>query len=1017
MTLQWSLPQVVEKIRTLYSTSNTETVKYIQEELQSIQRSHDGRTLANALLNESDNTSQYFGALTYAVYINTHVLKDHIDVESISDEMFGHVLRIPLRGGMFIIRKLLSNFSVLYLNTALADPVSKLLLQLHISPLQLPTEEQVVLLSLLITTIAEDLANPSRAGTKSSDDIHRNVFPHLLQLVETFMDNNTTSLSVRSALLDAINAWVVYISNAEANSSERYTEADTEILMRWLLAQFTLNSDIDAHMQILNKAFSTLSEVVELNPRMCNPFKEKIQFVLFGPSQFGVQFIMAIILNNDAFEEYSSEASNFVNLLCTFFTYNLVYISRNILEPNVDSMLSVMLELTNHPSRPIVEEKVSEQLLPSWEELVNVYIDDQDILADLHKDALEAFMARRNEILGKVTEIYWRKSHFIDNLSRSEFIQYRHEIAELFIVLYSLLGNSLYATLCDNIADKLQQKSPEVVLDLEASLYLLSKITEDLSFYDDESYEELTPLINQLFQHNMIDVVEQTLSLPATERTTAATEQVNITLLNFLSYIPFFFKSSSGDIHLRPTFNFLFSIILGHHTLQLVNHHNLSLVASKTVLKICQGSKEKLTTFLPNLETILYEMLSNHSMDNLIRERMTNSYISIALTLKDPVQFGMAISSVLEKIHGLTTKAFNGEINVPQDMSPAEIQKAVEDYCVSLLACVNEIGAASQIPEDLDDFFTTEQVNLVNAYWQQDPLNIKARVLETVNNYSLSHPVLSRSAIVTELCCNILKLGLGEAVDGPFRFSLELLVSYVISKVPHCAPSSIANVYGLAQCVVVTNGKNIGSDVISNLVDKIFVSWRQSAEGDIEWVKCCLDFFTAILEKYPRLLLGLHVFQTDVVMFALELFKFSEVFVVKSTVKFWSTLVTMKKGSREDQNYVLDLLQSLNIGGHNLCYHLIGNLLMSFLNSPRSNLDRFYHLFRNLVGKIPMVFKQSLVAVFDTNTALIGDRLSQEQLRKFIGQLMLTRGQRQAHDVLRNFWLDYNGLQDFRRAD
>lgn len=142
--------------------------------------------------------------------------------------------------------------------------------------------------------------------------------------------------------------------------------------------------------------------------------------------------------------------------------------------------------------------------------------------------------------------------------------------------------------------------------------------------------------------------------------------------------------------------------------------------------------------------------------------------------------------------------------------------------------------------------------------------------------------------------------------------------------------------------------------------------------------------------------------------FALNAFAKHEVPIVRSTVKFWNALITTKKGVQQDQEVVRHWMTSEQ-NGTSLGFQLTNQLMSAFIASPRSSLDYYYPLFRYLINKYPLEVKTWLSFIVD-NTLMGKDKLDHNAKRQFVNKLMLTRGQRMAHNVLKDFWLASWGL-------
>jgi hypothetical protein len=800
---------------------------------------------------------------------------------------------------------------------------------------------------------------------------------------------------------------MIYISVAEHNSDQVYHDDEVTPLIQFLLQQFDV-VDIIPNLDKLNKSFQVLTEIIETSPKLLSTFKPLIASMFFDPNNIGNRFIIQICNDVDVSEENSEEVASFINLLIAYLNLNIIYISRNILDDSVQRIVGTILELSDYKGNPVEDEKVSEQFLIFWEEFVNIYIDDEQLLKDAMKEHYPQFLIKRNELLTKLSSIYWNKCKIYDGAPQQEFTHYRTQIADLFMVLYQLLGTNLYSTFSQGIVNELTYfvKSGNQLhfVDVEASLYLLFKITDDLTFYDDESTKVLLPLIDTLFQNQMIQTIENNAKdLP----------QIHVTLLNLLSSIYFFFKSEQGSKYSPETFNFLFSIILGNLATNQGTSIKLSLIASKTVLKICQDSQKHLVEFLPNLRLILNEMIENVQFDNLIRERMTNAYVSISQSLKDPVVLGDIISNLVQEIIKVSKPFVEDTSSIiaklPPGLSNVEIQDKLEEYAVSLISCINEIGKATQLPDDVEEYLTSEQFTSINTYWKQDPLGIKAMVLNCVNQFSLNIPFLCESTLITEKCCCILKNGLAEPIEGPFKFDLGVTFDYLIAKINRSNIQSVSPIYKLVETVVITNSKQLTSAHMDLILTKLFLEKMDIFAEDIDLIKSALDLFRTILEQSPSLIISLPQFQNEILTFALEAFKHHEMFITKSSTKFWTTILILKQGNANDQEIFRTLMTQ---NPYHLGERLTEFLVVSFVKNHRSNLDHFYPVFRNLIAKYPMEFKIWLRQTLITHCLKEG-RFSEADADQLIAKVMLTRGQRQANEILKTFWLQVNGLTNY----
>ncbi|EMG51138.1 hypothetical protein G210_5558 [Candida maltosa Xu316] len=984
-----------ESITKLYSSHDASEIQTLQERLQTYQKSEIGYNLGLELLKHEDKNVKYFGALTITVYFNTHDTS-LIYVESFNE--ISNVIRIlvhnDLYDNMFIVKKLLSNLSllvVLNFSNLQFDPVEVLkstLLQNGAATTTASHFQNEVLLEivlLFLSIIVEDIIKIPKISPELHDLVHATLFKHCYTIFEyLYQSSQEISMKIKLLSLDCLSSWVQYIAVAENSSSQRYT-SELEVFIMYLLNQLDGDTD-NSKMEVLNKTFTVFTEIVDNIPRMLTPFKSSIFMLLFG-DRFGVKFINAILTNQDFREMYSLEIENFVNLVISYLTINMVQITRNILDNDVFNVIQILTTLTDIPGIPTEDENISEQFILFWEELASTFVDDSEVTKSILSDEnlMGQYNSQRDQIFSQVSQIYFRKLSHNPGFTR-EFKVYRSSVADLFVLLYSLLGVQLYSHICSSVSYNVSENhgtTQKAVNNLEVGLYLIYKITADIYFHDSPDEQDSTQvllinLLHEVFSKNLIVHIQ---NIPD-----YADKQISITLINLISVLPFFFKSEIGGQYLPETFNFLFNIILNK------GPGDLSVIASKAVSKICQDSETKLIPFLPNLEMILFEMLKIPEVDNFVREKVTDSYISVARSAKNPIDLGNRIYAVLLVIQ-----------NCFENLSPE-----LEDYAISLITCVAAIGQASAYPEEIDDYLSGEQIQTAKSYWTEDPLGTRSLVLKNLKQFSLTSNNLARSTRVTEKCCKILKSGLREEIPGPFTFDISVIFEYLTVKVKNCNIESICTIHQLIESIVMTKTGNITTETMEPLLQSVFVEMIDTINSDVDLIKSSLDMFTTILEKKPNLLLHCSFFKEKLIPFGIYPLTLHETFVVKSSIKFWNTLVAMKRGNSDDHRLIKEIITG-PFDGRAFGNILMERLLTGFSSSPRSGIDHYYPLFRNLIAKYPMESKNWLQ--FALANGNIGKApLNQKDTEMFINKLSLTRGQRQANEILKDFWLKVNKL-------
>lgn len=978
--MAYNLDDIVASIDALHSTKDNARIAAIQDHLQRLQKLDQGYTLGCQLLDQPQAPVQYFGALTLTVFVTTHPQQILPHASQLLPDLVGKMYQVYAQGSRhyFVLRKLILGFALIYrllaadanVSTTL-DPATLLvqLPQLTAGELGSLQPQQWDILLQFYTIMPEDYRRENLK--RLHDTVKRYVWP----LVATVLSQNPPN-SVLA--LGAAAAWVPYIAAADGFLSPRYSTDDARPLIEYMLASLS-----PSHLEGAGVALSGLTEIYEMCPLLLDTeTKNKVTEILFTPGHFGPRVIDNIIGGGELVDD-STFVDAFVTFLGAYLGHHILYLLRHLHEELVQQILRIVLRFCHFDGQLPLDELVSEPLLMFWEEFVLTLEHDATFIKQTFQNNPEGYLAHteaRDQILQQCTQLYWQKAQIHDELP-SELVQYRTLVGDLFVLVSDLILIPFYVTIADSVKLALQSSN---AAGLEVLLYMWYKVTDELAFYDECS--DHTLIVLDVFRQGLIDG-----ALELIGHQTCVSRQLEITILRLLGSLKFVFNTDAGSEYLPSVLNFLFGVILTG----LVP----SLIALKTVLDICQESPARMVPFLSNLEPVVEQMVGDSRVDNVIRERMCNAVVSIAQGVKDPSQFASVIKAVVSKIVTVAATL----------VADAEALEVIEDYAVSLVLCINEVAKALRLPEDHDDWLSPDQQRQTIEYWRQDPLEIKPLILNCISQFGLRVDLLARNPIVIEKCCHIFKHGLGEAVDGPFCFPLATILDYLGAKIPSTEPAHCTPLYLLLETIVITLATKLGADETAEIVRIAFVDRQAQLTHDLDLLKPVLLVFSTMIEKTPSHLIKLAAFQNQGLLFALEAFTSKDIFTIKAVNQFWLKFLQLKRGTHEDHQ----LLQNLVVGdgGRQLLgFRLTEALTVLFVSGLRLNLDHYYPVFRTLVAKHPMHFKQWLLVVVE---ALHNAKCGQQERQQFVSQLMVTRGQRQAHDVLKRFWLAANGLSDY----
>ncbi|ODQ79151.1 hypothetical protein BABINDRAFT_8746 [Babjeviella inositovora NRRL Y-12698] len=969
-----SIQQVARLVESLYTIRDPEQVSVVQKELQALQRSEYGWTIAHELLQQESANCKFFGALTYTVNLNRADFAD-ASVQTALLQIMDHLVALLTRADLaIVVRKLLSNISLIYVKSFRdwPNPVATVWYVIHLQrpvvredlthavapealreTLSTASAAQIATLVLFCRILVEDVIKNERTSTDYSSEIHLAIHANVFPAAEPFLRAmlaalHSTGVVLATDSLECLHAWIQYICVAETESIARF---DIYGLLLDLLTATVSQSDHD----VSAKCLDVWTEVLETTPMVVNrktDIKDRLQEVLFGP--WGTSY-----LNYYAQEDDRDLLAQFSRLAIAFLELNVVRVSSELCNAEHDSRFEFLLHLTNYPGMPVVDEDISLQFIEFWSQLAECFIDDAELVHHaLGGDAEK--IARVNiksvDLFSRVSVIYWGKIHLTGDTKTDEFYSYRRDVADLFDTIYPIVKFPLFQNLVDSVEQKTKPS------DVEASLYLLNHMAANFG----DASEEALRAVESIFSGGILSYV------------TAQNEpSLTAITIRFLSSIDFFYKHVLGVSHLPSILEFLFDSLL---------HSQSQLLTSKTIVTISSECRVSLVEYLPHFERLLVMVIDNVTVEGLIRERILNSYASIIQSMKNPQTQGQVLDKLLSLI---SNKA---------GVLISHFDPLMADYAVSLLSSVYEVGKGMLVPDEAEDFYTPQEQASVVEYWTADPLGIRAKVMAIVVQFS-QDPHLSRSKEVTEKCCQILRVGLRETITGPFVFPNAALFDYIVGKFAITGPTSVPYLFGLFETIVNINFRQLSVIDVAPLVDCLFVDQQLS---DPDLVDSCLLLFATMAEQQPMLVVGLPVFHAQVVPFVIDSLASHEKFVLRASSRFWCKLIVLRKGTRDDRSVVDGLFAN-----EAFCQAFVTTFMTAFLGASRSNLDYYTEIVRVLLAKYPMPLKKWLLSCLEAKKVAGAE--------KFIGKLMVTRGQRRAVEVMKDFWLDINGLINYSK--
>lgn len=935
-------------------------------------------------------------------------------IQSIGSHIQRLVLDMSLLGAnLFILRKLMSDLAQVYIRfpTSTRNPLATFVEATSGSTFNDTISfascianllaEHLILLLLFFAILIEDVTRLNDFKLAVHPSVRMEIFPLLITTVNYathLHSQGRLSHNIDLEMSKTIASWISYIPNI--GGELRFSAEEVAPIIEFLL--FHLGGDCDTNneerLQLSKECMAVFSEILESNASLLSmETKLTLYSLLFEEGRWGSSFLNQIVFTERR-DEYDEEVNAYVFLAIVIAQLNVIRLSKSILEPKTRNVLSILYRLTSIPGVPFLDESISEQMLVFWEELANVYVDLEDlvdVLLESNNDPgfADAFNDERRRIFDEIAKVYWTKiripSFAAYQSSKSDFLSYRSNVADFFLIVYNLLKSEFYGDLANFASQITRSESLDEsqFSELESTLFLLYKINDDSSYFESQT-RELMPYSKIIFSSGVTRAFQQ---LPLSFDLGIV---YTSTFLQYLNSNEFFFSSEEGFEYVGEAFNYLFPIIMS-------GTKPISFLASKTVTNICEQCSQKLINFLPSLEPVVLEMLKHPEIDTLVRLRMFHAFSVIARSIEDLEEHARIINGLITTI----ADAANSMIGSAKE----ELNEDQEEYLVSLLSCIVNIAKGSGLPDETMDDMSQQVQEHYKEFWTADPLQTKQVVLLVIEELSMNYPPLRQKTIVVEKATQVFKAGLGEKLNGPLTFDDRTIANYAI-KINNALdnPNAIPYVFSLIESLISYNFRELQPELVQELVSRLVSERIDFLKTDPDMIKSAIDLASKIIECKPSLIIHTDAFVNIILHFALDGLLANETFIVKSILRFWTTFTSMKKGTEEDHSRMSEIFLQ-----HQLGDALTKQLLQAFLKAPRSSLENYYMTFRAIIGKFTVQFKQWLIEAVKLPETIENSRVTEKDLEMFVHRLVVTRGRRAANEVLKNFWLLVNGFMEY----
>lgn len=1038
------------------------------------------KLLSNTLFN---NNAHYFGALTLTVQSNLESAKvnrnELLRLNLLHLTIFAHRYVIdPCQnsGTYIIIKKLMSNLSLLFHDINESEPTNEensgtidqwwspinTLIQLLIQANQIneltKTDEHardnIILQSLNAQISYQDLikfisSNPrynqlllvfteiivedlSKLQTKrhSTSRINEIVRKSVYITTMSLLNVNLTSTpidQIDDTIFKTAMAWITYVSLTRNGSVSMDL---SELFQNLINVMYQSNENTDS-FHVAEKILSIWGYVFANDPAIMNhDLREQIEVTFLGVTRSGnadgsknqwfLQYMNYLVTN-----EMVSELKELSVCIVDFLQINNLDLCNKLFtkvahdEVVIQQYTKVLLQLTNFPLLPVLQESFSIRMVDFWLDLADSYINlPNEILSPSAINiAIDIFQQIINIYLPKISLDNKQKilKDGDDESLVHEFDDFRSAVTDLTQSLWSILGNEhltniLVTGIGFNDASGIVISGTDYssFYQIEAMCTILNKLLIDMDLSESPWIANMLSK-SQYFIQNILLLY----------KTGMAIEQNNInnsilkldfvrSSSNLLSTISKYFNRDPKELNscIEVLFNGL-EICTVRTTAN--NNSNvdakirdiddkLEVIVVRTITNLCDVCRRQMGNYLGHFFTFFNNLLQfENNGSQFTRGKLARciGYIIECQYDLGPENQAKYIVQFLDMINGYVDTCLNS--------SPSSISTQQVDYIHTMLECISEFGSSMINNEENENTKLLGQLPQYQEFWNKDPLGCRSRVISLIEKI-LANPIYNCNSSFIEVSCLLLGKALLLPDDEPhfLRFSMSDIIQFILKHLnENNYASSLPFFVYLLEKVVTHYKDNLTPNELDYLIKEIFLKYyQQFIVNDPDLLQSMINFIVSIMDTRPSLVINCPTWMDFILPTFIKLLPSNEKFTIFAITKFWTKFVNNRKYTQEDLHLTR---QQIIMMGHELVYQT----MFGIYHTQRSDLNSYTDLLRSLVAKFPIETKGWLIDVLPKicNNPAVHET--------FVSKLFVTRGSRAAGNVILNWWLDCTSLPSY----
>lgn len=868
------------------------------------------------------------------------------------------------------------------------------------------------LLLMFTEIIVEDLTKyqlKKNRRTKVYDVVHEHLYISTMALINA---NLTMKNGADDVLYSCITAWINYISMAR-NMSPHGRMNLSEMFGNLIELMCESREETDNFVSG-ERVLGILANVFSNDPTLMDyELREKIEAIFVGVSRSGKADTskhqwMLQYMNHLVTHDMNDELKELAVCMVDFLQINTLDLS-NKLFTNISSTeinqetsqqyVKVLLQMSNFPLTPILEEFFSARMVDFWLDLADAYTNlVPTTISEQGSDlAIGIFQQVLGIYLPKISLMNKQKlmEHDSDEAPVHEFDDFRTAVTDFIESLWSILGNDkLTNVLIANIGSS--SGSDVDIFGIEAMSLLLNTLLTDMTLSE-------SPWICDILESSE-NIIKNIVLLLETGYADAGNNSVEKAIkLDFVRTSSSLIGSLAGYLKQSPArlstcvdvlFKGLENCTINSNDGNGDYHDKLEALTIKAISILCDTCRSELSSYLLQLFNVLNTILiPGSNVSSFTREKLVRSlgFLIESKVESRPEEQGTYVSQAID--------IFNNFIQQVISM-PNEQTQEQRNYIHCLLTCISELGSALLPSDESDNSLVLQKLPELRDFWQRDPLQVRAKILNLLLQV-LNNPVYSRDSGFVEVSCLIVGKGLKLADDEPFflKYSMAEILNFVLDQIPKAdLPSSLPFYSYLLENLVNQYKDRLTQQEFDYIFDNVFLKYYEGViTNDPDLQQTIINFVNTILDSKPSFAIYSSYWESFVLIEFAKLLSTREKFTIVAITKFWTKVMNNKKYTEAD---LATTRHQINSIGQQLIYQTMFGLY----HTQRSDLNSYTDLLRAFVAKFPMQTKNWLTIVLPQ---ICSNNSAHE---RFINKLQITRGNRAAANVILEWWLECNQL-------